>query len=103
MGVHIRRDENEKVARRKKIRAILRIATRHAHADLVLSAFGCGAFRNRPHHVARLFRETLGEDEFGGVFRQEVFAIFDDHNAGGRHSPDGNYAPFAREFDGSKP
>ena len=64
----------------------------------MLSAFGCGAFRNPPQHMAELFRETLGEEEFSGVFRRIVFAILDDHNAQGRHSPEGNYAPFAREF-----
>jgi uncharacterized protein (TIGR02452 family) len=85
-------------ATRRKIRAILRIAARHDHADLVLSAFGCGAFRNPPHHVARLFREALAEEEFSGVFRRIAFAIFDDHNAHGRHNPEGNYLPFAREF-----
>lgn len=79
---------------RRKIRAILRIAARHAHADLVLSAFGCGAFRNPPHHVARLFREVLEEPEFDGCFRRVVFAIIDDHNARG----EGNYVPFVREF-----
>jgi uncharacterized protein (TIGR02452 family) len=82
----------------RKIRAILRIAARHGHADLVLSAFGCGAFRNPPHHVARLFRETLAEGEFAGVFRRVVFAVIDDHNAGASHNPEGNYQPFAREF-----
>jgi uncharacterized protein (TIGR02452 family) len=87
-------------ATRRKIRAILRIAARQGHVDLVLSAFGCGAFRNPPHHVAQLFRETLAVEEFSGVFRRIVFAILDDHNARGPHSPDGNYAPFAREFGG---
>lgn len=85
-------------ATRIKIRAILRIAAHHGHADLVLSAFGCGAFRNPPQHVADLFRETLVEEEFDGVFRNIVFAIFDDHNAGHRHNPEGNFWPFARAF-----
>jgi uncharacterized protein (TIGR02452 family) len=84
-----------------KIRAILRIAAHHGHADLVLGAFGCGAFRNPPHHVARLFRDALGEAEFRGVFRRVVFAILDDRNAFNRHNPKGNLAPFARELRGA--
>ena len=87
-------------ATRRKIRAILRIAAHHGHRDLCLSAFGCGAFRNPPHHVARLFRETLQERELAGVFGRIVFAVIDDHNAIRPESPEGNYAPFARELDG---
>jgi uncharacterized protein (TIGR02452 family) len=87
-------------ATRRKIRAILRIAAAHGHADLVLSAFGCGAFRNPPHHVAQLFREVLSERELRGVFREIVFAVIDDHNAARPSSPEGNFAPFARELAG---
>ena len=81
-------------ATRVKIRAILRIGAHHDHADLVLGAFGCGAFRNPPQHMARLFREVLAEEEFTGVFRRTVFAILDDHNA----ARGGNFAPFEREL-----
>lgn len=90
-------------ATRLKVRAVPRIAARHDHSDLVLSAVGCGAFRNPPQHVARLFRETLTEEEFGGVFRRILFAIFDDHNAYGSHNPEGNYEPFARELGDPTP
>ena len=79
-----------------KIRGIFRIAAHHGQIDLVLSAFGCGAFRNPPHHVAELFRQVLAESEFAGVFRRIAFAIIDDHNAFHRASPEGNYVPFER-------
>lgn len=79
-----------------KIRAIFRIAACHGQADLVLSAFGCGAFKNPPQHVAELFREALQEPEFAGVFRRVAFAIIDDHNAVRPESPEGNYVPFER-------
>ena len=52
-------------ATRRKIQAIFRIAALNGHTSLVLSAFGCGAYRNPAHHVARLFREVLAEAEFG--------------------------------------
>jgi uncharacterized protein (TIGR02452 family) len=83
-----------------KIRAIFRIAAAHDHSDLVLSAFGCGAFRNPPRHMARLFREVLGEGEFDGVFHRVVFAIFDDHNAFLPTNPEGNFKPFKEELMG---
>ena len=87
-------------ATRTKIRAILRIAAHHAHLDLVLGAFGCGAFRNPPNHMAKLFREILEDEEFAGVFRTVTFAIIDDHNARRPGSPDGNFVPFDRELEG---
>jgi len=87
-------------ATRRKMRGLLRMAAHHGHADLVLSAWGCGAFRNPPHHVARLFRETLAEPGLAGAFRRVVFAILDDHNAVRPESPEGNLAPFARELGG---
>jgi uncharacterized protein (TIGR02452 family) len=79
-------------ATRHKIRGILRIGANHRHEDLVLSAFGCGVFRNPPGHMAELFAATLAEEEFAGVFRRVVFAILDDHNARGEW----NYLPFLR-------
>jgi uncharacterized protein (TIGR02452 family) len=79
-----------------KIRTIFRIAARHEQPDVVLSAFGCGAFKNPPHHMAELFSEVLAEPEFAGVFRRVAFAIIDDQNAFHRASPEGNYVPFER-------
>lgn len=65
-----------------------------------MSAFGCGAFKNPPSHVAQLFREVLSEDEFKHSYKcistiihrflilvlfdcpKIYFAILDDCNAG---------------------
>lgn len=84
---------------KEKIRTILRICGEFNHDCLVLSAFGCGAFQNPPHHVARLFNEVFFENEFRDLFRLVVFAIIDDHNAWHEHNPEGNVLPFLREFD----
>ncbi|HOH59573.1 MAG TPA: TIGR02452 family protein [Candidatus Cloacimonadota bacterium] len=84
---------------KEKLRAILRIGKVHAHDALVLSAFGCGAFANPPHHVARLFREVLNEEEFEKAFRLIVFAVIDDHNAHREHNPQGNLLPFQEVFN----
>jgi uncharacterized protein (TIGR02452 family) len=46
---------------KEKIRTILRIGGKYGHGALVLSAFGCGAFANPPHHVALLFREVFND------------------------------------------
>ncbi len=83
-----------------KIRAILRIAAHQGQTELVLSAFGCGAFRNPPQHMAELIRAVLVEPEFAGVFGHIAFAIIDDHNAAHAASPEGNYLPFERVLAG---
>lgn len=83
---------------KNKMRTIFRIGLDNGHDSLVLGALGCGAFRNPPHHVARLFHEVMEEKEFSGKYRLIVFAILDDHNAHHRHNPDGNYLPFLNEF-----
>ena len=85
---------------KNKIRTIFRIGLAHGHDSLVLGALGCGAFRNPPRHVARLFYEVMDELEFKNKYRRIVFAILDDHNAHQSHNPEGNYIPFADEFAG---
>ena len=84
---------------KNKIRTIFRIGLVHGHDSLVLGALGCGAFRNPPRHVARLFHEVMDEPEFKDKYRRIIFAILDDHNANHKHNPVGNFRPFAEEFD----
>ena len=83
---------------KNKIRTIFRMGLVHGHDSLVLGALGCGAFRNPPRHVARLFHEVMEEPEFKNKYRCIVFAILDDHNAHQKHNPEGNFKPFAEEF-----
>jgi uncharacterized protein (TIGR02452 family) len=83
---------------KNKIRTIFRMGLVHGHDSLVLGALGCGAFRNPPRHVARLFHEVMEEPEFKNKYRRIVFAILDDHNAHQKHNPEGNFKPFVEEF-----
>ena len=83
---------------KNKMRTIFRIGLLHNHDSLVLGALGCGAFRNPPAHIARLFHEVMEEEEFKNKYKLLVFAILDDHNARLKHNPDGNFLPFVREF-----
>ena len=85
---------------KNKIRTIFRMGLVHGHDSLVLGALGCGAFRNPPRHVARLFHEVMDEMEFKNKYRCIVFAILDDHNSHQKHNPEGNFKPFAEEFAG---
>ena len=87
---------------KNKIRTIFRIGLLHGHDSLVLGALGCGAFRNPPSHIARLFHEVMEEKEFKNKYHLLLFAILDDHNARLKHNPDGNFLPFVREFSNRK-
>lgn len=81
-----------------KIRTVFRIGLINGNDSLVLGAWGCGAFRNPPQHIARLFHEVMREPEFLNKYRRIVFAIIDDHNTHRNHNPKGNFIPFAEEF-----
>lgn len=70
----------DELVMKDKIRTILNIAARFGHKVLILSAFGCGAFRNPPHQVARLFKEILEEPTYNEIFEEVYFSIKPDHN-----------------------
>ena len=72
-NVHSGRLRDADVLRlKKKIRLLFQIASAHGHDTLVLGAWGCGAWRNPPVHIAHVFREMLRE--FSGVMHTVVFA-----------------------------
>lgn len=81
---------------KKKMRIIFKMALQNKCTSLVLSALGCGAYRNPPEHIAQLFKEVI--QEYEGCFEHIYFAIFDDHNANKKHNPQGNIAPFEKVF-----
>lgn len=61
---------------RRRILRVLAIASALGHRELVLGAWGCGAFRNDPSRTAADFRNAL-EGPFAGHFAHVVFAITD--------------------------
>ena len=75
-GMEFLRGEDRADAR-GRIRTVLRVAAIEGKKNLVLSALGCGAFRNPPLAVAILFREVLQEGEFRGRFEGVWFSILD--------------------------
>ena len=83
---------------KNKIRTIFRIGLENEHDALVLGALGCGAFRNPPKHIARLFHEVIDEPEFANRYKLLLFAIIEDHNSRHSHNPEGNFKPFKEEF-----
>lgn len=104
-ALDLNKDENKKylteeyrqeyLARTKqRIRAQFEAARQNGQRDLVLSAFGCGAFRNDPNTVAKLYAEVLEEPAFQGQFDNVVFAIVP--NPLQSHD---NYRPFKQVLD----
>jgi len=93
-----------KASTRRKIQAILNIGLDNGHDAIVLSAFGCGAYRNPPSIMAQLFYEVISTGYAGGgenlprTYRHISFAIIDDHNSNKEHNPEGNFLPFQNKF-----
>ncbi|CAF1579213.1 unnamed protein product [Rotaria magnacalcarata] len=77
---------------RKKIENIFSIAHHQKHNCLVLSAFGCGAFKNPPEDMAALFKTVILQ--YAGFFHMIVFAITDGHSTNGLHNPQENFVSF---------
>lgn len=61
---------------RERIHRVLSIARAFGYSELVLGAWGCGAFRNDVHQTATDFRQAL-DGPFDGVFEDVIFAIAD--------------------------
>ncbi|WOO83176.1 putative protein [Vanrija pseudolonga] len=63
---------------RERAARVLAVAAAHGVRTLVLGAWGCGVFQNRPEDTARAFADlvNIGGD-FYGVFERIVFAVYD--------------------------
>ncbi|MFI6579391.1 TIGR02452 family protein [Nocardiopsis sp. NPDC050513] len=64
----------------RRARGVLAVAADRGAVTLVLGAWGCGVFGNRPAEVAAAFAEPL-RGEFAGVFAHVVFAVMDQDDA----------------------
>ncbi|CAF2409311.1 unnamed protein product [Rotaria sp. Silwood2] len=57
---------------KKKIETIFKIALENKHYIVILSALGCGAFKNPPRHIAQLFKEVIST-KYSKSFKYIVF------------------------------
>ena len=79
-----------------RIDLLLSLAAAHGHGTLVLGAWGCGIFRNKPEDMARWFAAHLLHGErYRGVFELISFAVWDPKN-------DGTFTAFAEVFGQTK-
>ncbi|CAF0936731.1 unnamed protein product [Rotaria sordida] len=86
------------VGMRKKIENLFSIAYHHKHDCLILSALGCGAFKNPTNYIVKLFHSVI--EQYAGFFQTIIFAIINDHNNGQEHNLQGNFQLFKDELDG---
>lgn len=64
----------------RRIRIMLLIAAKYGYKNLVLGAWGCGAFGNDPKDVAEYFKYVLINEEYGKCFNEVCFAIYGSEN-----------------------
>jgi uncharacterized protein (TIGR02452 family) len=65
-----------------KIRNMLWIPSEMGCENLVLSAFGCGVFKNDPYYISELFKKYL-DSGFASLYKSITFAIINDRNSVG--------------------
>ncbi|PBP21870.1 hypothetical protein BUE80_DR007316 [Diplocarpon rosae] len=80
-GKEVFAEEGDLEVTTNKIRLIFQIAKTKGITHLVLGALGCGAYRNPPGEVAKIFREVVlggrGREGVSGI-DEVIFAIFDE-------------------------
>lgn len=86
-------EENEIIIK-NKFTTLSRVAKHHSQYNLVLSAWGCGAYNNPPKHIAEIFKSVISLDEFWGYFKNIVFAISKPSN----RKENTNYKTFSQVF-----
>ena len=59
----------------RRIRIMLRLSAKYGYESLVLGAWGCGAFGNKPEDVAEYFRQVLIDEGYGRYFETVCFAV----------------------------
>ena len=91
--------DDDKNIVRDKIRMMLNLALDWENDSVVFGAFGCGAYKNPPEEIAKLFKEVINEPNYKNKLKKITFAILDDGNSHRAHNPRGNFIPFKEEFE----
>lgn len=66
-------DKLYEIIKRRAVK-VLQVAAEHGHKNILLGAWGCGAFGNSPEMVARIFWEAL---DILSVFEHVCFPVYD--------------------------
>ena len=76
---------------KNRLRKMFAVAIHYDYKNLILGAWGCGAFGNNPNTVAKYFYDLLFEEDFCYSFDEIIFAIYD-------RNEKKNYYAFAELF-----
>lgn len=60
-----------------RIRAVLKVALYNKYDNIILGAWGCGAFGNSPQLIAELFNTVLNTEMYAVGFKNIEFAVYD--------------------------
>ena len=73
---------DEKIAEimTRRIRIMLAVAADKGYKNLILGAWGCGAFGNDPEKVSGFFKTVLIDEGFGKLFDNICFAVYGREN-----------------------
>ena len=82
----------------ERIKAILLAAAKFNYRNLILGAFGCGAFRNDPKIVAQLFKSAIDEFRFEDMDADICFDNIEFAILSSKVSPSRNYKEFSKVF-----
>lgn len=70
-------DKVIEITMKNRMRKILQLFSYSNCEVIVLGAFGCGVFGNKPETIARLWNELIYEEGLGSYFKTIIFSIFD--------------------------
>lgn len=82
-----------------KVSHILNMALVNGNDSLVLSAFGCGAYRTPPTDMADIMHRVIHSKEFIDTFKKIQIAIIEVPSTIKEHNPNGNFKPFSDIFN----
>jgi uncharacterized protein (TIGR02452 family) len=80
--------ENYAEIMKNKITAMFDLSIKNGCDCIILGAWGCGVYKNKPEHVAQFFKEVISENNYQKMIKI-FFAIIDDRNSRGE-----NFATF---------
>ncbi len=63
------------------MRIMVMMAKENNYHNLVLGAWGCGAFHNKPENVSEYFRQVLIDEYYAQYFSEICFAVYGDEKS----------------------
>jgi uncharacterized protein (TIGR02452 family) len=71
-------NEEDIIESRRRIDALLKLCAQRGYKIVILSAYGCGAYRNPPKVIASIFKELL-DTCYGRYFERVIFSVIGDN------------------------